>query len=523
MAEKDLTLRLKADSDNAKKSVDNLATSFKKLRSEVLLGVESLGRIAKSLSKLTNYSDELTTSQRLLNVVLGENTEQASRFVKQLSEMSGINESALTKQIASFSQLGLSLGLTGDYAEKLGENLSILSTKLAMLYNTNYDSMSNLVLRAVKGTQQSLTKTTGIYATETNMQAILLENGINREISSLNEGEMAILRYAAITRMVTNDMSAYQDAVNSLAWQKQILTAQITRLATAIGQLLTPVFEKLYIVANAVLMVITEIIKFIGKLVGVSIDVNKSTQGASASYGGLANNIEKASNAAKKSLRPFDKLNNITTPTEGSGSAGGGFGIDSSMLGLLDDANEQLLDIENKATQIRDRIMEWLGFTKDVNGEWKFSKITFGTILGVLVGAGGIIWAVMKVVSFVKLLSGLFKGFKALVGVKTTTDALAQIGGTAAATKTFKLPDVKTILKGLAEFALIVGGVILVVGVVGALMQIPRFKRSNYDRIRYYKRCFLGINPSGITFSRICNCYRDYGKIWCVTICKRTS
>ena len=48
-----------------------------------------------------------------------------------------------------------------------------------------------------------------------------------------------------------------------------------------------------------------------------------------------------------------------------------------------------------KATEIRDRIMEWLGFTKEIDpltGEvgFKFDHITSGTVLGALVVGGGI-------------------------------------------------------------------------------------------------------------------------------------
>ena len=74
-----------------------------------------------------------------------------------------------------------------------------------------------------------------------------------------------------------------------------------------------------------------------------------------------------------------------------------------------------------KATKIRDNVMEWLGFTKQIDEEtgdvsFKFDHITSGTVLGAL-AVGGIIYSGVKgIANFLKRIGLLkFVNFTGLV------------------------------------------------------------------------------------------------------------
>jgi len=296
-------------------SLKNMKDMSKQTRSEITLLISNFARLGNTLYKATKYSDEYTTSLRLLKTTLGDTTSEATAFIKKLSEMSGLDENILTKQTAKFVQLGESMNMSNQMAEDFSENLSILTTKLAMLYNMDYTTMASTIQKAIQGSQVSLKSKTGIVLNELSEQTTLNAYGIDRQVSSLNDAEIALVKYATILRQVSDDTNVYQDAVNSLAWQKQILTAQAKRLATAIGQLVTPAFTKLVTVLNAVLMVITEIVSMLAALVGANISTTNTVAEAADGYNKLGASIGGASSQAKKSLRAFDKLNNITTPS----------------------------------------------------------------------------------------------------------------------------------------------------------------------------------------------------------------
>lgn len=477
--------KFKVATDEATKSVNNLTKSLSKLKSEVLLQLDALGKLVKKLSKLTDVSDKYTTSQRLLGTVLGDSTNKANKFIDSLSRMSGMSATDLTNTVAKFSQLGESFGMATDEAENFSENLTILSTKLSMLYGANPETMASNLRKALTGSKKGLQEMTGIVASETNMQAVLYENGINREISSLNEAEKAIVQYAAISRMATNDTNVYTDAVNSLAWQKQMLKQQVLELSNAIGQVLTPVFTKLFIAMNAVLIVITELVKALGRLFGISVKAKEITSGGSigGGYSDLAKNISNAEKAANKSLRSFDKLNNITTPSDSGSSGGGGLSIDPKIGGLLADTNNEFLNIRNRAQEIADQILRWLGFTKDENDELHWSGELLGkNIIGFiknnwkwLIGVPiviGLIWGVLKKLRGLGMAKAANRLAKALNKLATAVSILMILGGIALVFKEFG-----EFLKAVSEtgmradeiFGLLAGTLLVLAASVGVM------------------------------------------------------
>lgn len=358
-----LIASLKGLKEGAAKSVDQIKTMYKQA-SAMAIGLK---KVASAIKVVTDYTDDYVSSMRLMNVVFGETSNTMKNFVNTMSEMTGLEESKLTRQITLFRQLGESIDLTDEYADKFAKGLTTLSAKMAILYNKDYGVMATALQRAIQGTQETLKAMTGIEATELGQQILLTTHGINKQVSALNEAERSIVMYASILEQVTNNNRAYEDSVNSVAWQKQMLTAQVKRLGAAIGGVLYPILQKLLPIFNAILMVLTEIITMIGAFVGFSVDSASSIGEVADSYHGLAGGITAAGNAAKKQLRGFDKLNNITTPSKGGGGAGGGLGIDESILKLLDNVDNNFLNIRNKATEIKEQIMEWLGFIKKVD------------------------------------------------------------------------------------------------------------------------------------------------------------
>ena len=105
-------LFINARSQKATKSLNDTKKAAASLKSEMLLVTRAYQKLSKIIINTTNESDKLASSMRLLGTTLGDNAGKATAFIDKLSEMSGINESVLTKQMAAFSQLGSSLGLS---------------------------------------------------------------------------------------------------------------------------------------------------------------------------------------------------------------------------------------------------------------------------------------------------------------------------------------------------------------------------------------------------------------------------
>ena len=253
----------------------------------------------------------------------------------------------------------------------------------------------------------------------------------------------------------------------------RIMDEQISRLTRALGNLFTPMLKSILPYLNAFLMVLTEIITWLGTLVGYNEKEFDFFGGTSDSVVDLKENLDGAYSSASKlksGLRSFDKLNNITTPSASSGGVGGGSGIDPKILEMFNKASDDYLNkmmkVEMKATKIRDRIMEWLGFTKLTDEEtgdvsFKFDHLTGGTVLGAL-GIGGVIFNGIKLIF--KLLNkiglfkftGLFNIFKAIKGI-SFTKIIKSITSVGKSIKGFILSPIGLILTSVA---LLTGAVI---------------------------------------------------------------
>ena len=401
MSEK-IEAEFSAKSSNLEKALDRMTEKTTNLKKSTALMINNLKHATQIIAKLTAHTDDYVVSMRLMNTVFKNSAKQAGAFVEKMASITGLDEQTLAKQASMFRQVGESINLTDQYADKLSEGLTTLTAKMSMLYNKDYVVMANALQRAIQGTQETLKIMTGIEATELGQQAILNSYGINRQVSSLNEAERSIVMYASILSKVSNQNDVYADSVNSVAWQKQMLVAQVKRLATALGAVLYPILQKILPVLNAIIMVLTEVLMAFAKLIGFNGDVASTGDKAAQSFNNLASGVSAAGKASKQ-LRGFDKLNNITTPSAGAGSAG--INVDPAILGILDQIDNNMLNIRNKATEIRDRIMEWLGFTTDANGEIVDFDWTLGSVL---VTAGLILVAFKKLKDVGGLIVSLF-------------------------------------------------------------------------------------------------------------------
>lgn len=449
----------------AKSDVKSLSKSAKTANIDYKLLLTKITTTIAAIHKLTAETDRLVTTTKLLSTTFGNNAIEIKSYADNLSKLTGLSEGAVYKQTILFGQVANSLGIANENAIAYTKSLTNLSAKLAMVYNIDFESAAKSLVDAAKGESSTLTTLTGIVIKQNSLQNTLYSMGINRQVSELNSAEQAMLQYIAVARQMTSANNLVSNSANSVAWQKQMLAQQVKRLATAIGQVLYPILERLLPILNGILIVITNIITAFARLIGYNGQLDKNLIKGANSWEDYGASISNASKAASKSLRGFDKLNNITTPSSGESGGGVGLGIDPTLQGEFDKLQTKLDNIKNKANEIAENIMKWLGFTKNANGEWKWSEITLGSVLTL---AGGILIAFNLIYGVVELISKakLFAGFAKLGEISGLVGAFGRIGegimlwlGGAG---TFGEVLTTIILPALGTIASIVGGVLAV-------------------------------------------------------------
>lgn len=411
----------------------NIAFNYGALR----LFASSLTRVYSGLVKVTQKSSEFLESFNLFQVAFDGNYKEAEKFINKMSEMYGLDEAWVMRTTSLFKQLANAMGMGVETGDKLSKLLTQMSVDISSLYNLDVDQVPQILQSALAG-QTKPARRLGADITQTTLQTTLDSLGIDRSVVNLSYAEKRLLIVISLTQQLSRATNDWGRTLESPANQMRILNEQFSRLTREVGNVFLPILSTILPYLNAIVMVLTEIIAIIARLFGykkedydyfetMADDVYDFSDGV----GAAASGVEKL----KRGLRGFDRLNNITTPSASSGGVGAGVGgIDPDLMNAFNKAYndyfKQISQVEMKATRIRDRIMEWLGFQKQIDEEtgdvsFKFDHITGGTVLGAL-GVGGTIYL----------------GIKTLLGIFTKITGLKFTGITTFVKNLDKIPKI---------------------------------------------------------------------------------
>lgn len=442
---------------------------------------------------MTNASVDYTETVNLFNVSFGkgleglnEYYEQAIDFQERLEEKLGVNIEESMRYQALFNSMTKSMGLGANYAYTLSENMTKLGYDLASLYNIDPESAMTKLRAGLAGQTEPL-RELGLDITEQSLKPVAESLGVTESIRNMSQAEKAVLRYITVLRQAQIAQGDFARTMDSPANQLRIFNAQVTAFKRNMGNLWQGILGGILPYVNAVMMVINELLKMVAKLFGFEVSEQPVNISASVGLDDLTDDLgtaEKKAKALKAQLLGFDEINNITldndTSSGGESSSGGVGGIDQRLLDALTGYDNLMDSVSNKATEIRDKIMQWLGFTGDEIKDMERLQEILNKIK-IIAGIIGTLFLAWKITNFLGNLSGAIlkiKTFMELIKGKNKTKGVSDLLGVGSETsksiKTFKLPDVKTILKGLADLAIIIGGTMTVLAVIGAFMKIPR-------------------------------------------------
>lgn len=422
--------------------------------------VLSIQKYTNSMIKVTKAQVDYNKSMQRLQVAYGEVNSSGEKLVKTMADLSGLDIAQLTSSLATFRQFTSSLGLANEEASLLSENLLKFVNDLSSYYGEDFDEMSRKVISGITGEAEAL-KILGADVTDNAIKQKAFNLGIQTNTTNMSAATKAVLRYLLIIDQLKNAQGNYAATINDVSNQTKIWNAQIDTLKRQLGAFLLPILQTILPVLNGILMVVNELLGMLLGFFGIEVPF-ASIVDYSSKYKKNMEGANEATKAAQKSLRGFDKLNVIKTPTtSGTGTDYGK--VDPKALEALDEYNDKLKEAHNKAVKIRDTIMEWLGFGK-VEGKWKFLGVTFGTIAASAAVVGGVVLAVLKVIKGIQSIKGIIDKLFGLGGVKDK-------GSTTGTGSSFKLPNWKSLGKGLAELAVIITAVEVYVAALGALIE----------------------------------------------------
>ena len=455
--------------------------------------VKTLKIFSNVLKKTFNLVENLVEKQsdyvenlNLMQNAFKDSNDEALKYVDTLGELYGFDESSLTKSLGLFRQLADAMGLTSETADKLSYNLEAMALDISSLYNVSVERSANALQSALTGNIKSIRSLTGADITQATLQQKALALGIDESVRSMNRAEKAMLIYLTLADQLSNAQGDMTRTINGTANQLKIFKDQCAELARNIGGLLLPMFRNLLYYLNGILMAINEVIGAVLDLFGISaVDLAEEFGIASSDLGNyiddLADTATGATAKMQKSLRSFDKLNNLSSQKGGgSGYSASDVGVMKKLQELLSDYNGHLSEVENKAIKIRNAILEWLGFSKDVNGQWKWSATDLLkniwnwwkelNLLGKYFVGLGVAGAVSGLLSTLKNFGTFLASTKIGSNIMSIAKAIGENGLVGAIGKAFKeYPKMSKVIGVFAGLTAVVDGVF---GVADALKAI---------------------------------------------------
>jgi len=443
-----------------KENANSLYKTTKMISKTVNFGALYLGikKGAQFMGDMVQANIDMIETNNLFEVSMGKVVDEygnldrtaSEYYVKALDFQDKMNEKLATNKMelegyqAMYYNMLTSQGIGNDYSYFMSENLTKAGYDIASLYNLEVDEAMKKLQSGLAGQVKSL-RDIGIDVSESSLEKVLDSAGIDRSVQKLSYAEKEVARYIAIVEQAKEAQGDFAKTFEQPANQIRVFKNQFAELKQIAGAFLTNVFGNILVYVNGIIMAIKEILKSFASLFGYDLNLGGSTNLSQAiGLDDVNDGLDTATGKAKEfknQLMDFDEIHNITLPDSsgggGSGGGGGAGGIDQKLLDSLKEWDNQMESISGKAQQIRNAILDWLGFTESTEkGLENVSKILdVVKLIGVAIGT----WKIASTVTdFIKNM-GLFgkgagaeqKAFNWAVGLTLTiTGAVAQFQGT---------------------------------------------------------------------------------------------
>lgn len=351
---------------NAKGLKASLAGSLKSL-----LAMASVGAIVGLAKQMLELSSDLTEVQNVVETAFPNMTAEIDAWAKNSIEKFGLSEKTIKEYASTLGLMTESMGLTEKQAFTLGTNLAQLTGDLASMYNKDSDDVfTNVKAGIIQGRANSMASL-GIVLSEANIQAWLLEKGLNADYSAMSSNEKVIARYNYILEQTTKIQGDFTKTSGTWANQTRILRQNLEKLGAELGEMLVTVLLPLLQTLNKIISMLIEATKYLKEFLANTFGIKwqkaeSSSSGISDGLDEIADSADEANKAMSKLTNgPFSELHKLAGDTKGAGSSiAESLGLGSYDVNFTDEKqNNKFADfiekIKKKIEELLDRF-KWI-------------------------------------------------------------------------------------------------------------------------------------------------------------------
>lgn len=360
-------------SKNATKNASGFIRTIRK-KLVAAFGTVATGAFIKSCIEV---GSNVTEVQNVVDTAFKDLSWQADQWASNAMTNFGLSELSAKKYMGVFGQMSNAMGITGNAALDMAENVTGLTGDVASFYNLGTDEAYTKLKSIWTGETETL-KDLGVIMTQTNLDQYALNNGFGKTTAKMTEQEKVMLRYQYVTSALSNATGDFVKTQDSWANQTRILTLRFQQLKASLGKgfiaLFTPILRGFNSLLAGLQKVADGFASFVQMLTGADISsfmgsISADIAGIGDDAGGAADNVSGIGDAAKKtakdiekSLAGFDQINKLTEPTDDSSSSGSGTDSTSGIgsVDLVPDVSGSTANVSSAISDMADKVKKAL-------------------------------------------------------------------------------------------------------------------------------------------------------------------
>lgn len=341
-------------STEAAEGVNKLTNSFASQAIKITAVIAAYRKLYSVISSGIANSSAYIKTLNMFNTSLGEYADNATKYGETVSNALGIDIAGWQETQGVFDTLIKGMGVTGDKAAYMSQNLTQLTYDISSFYGITQTEAANKLKSALAGRTQP-TRTLGYtvdqaqavdyaknpanYGKQTfsiNQQTGAIEantratdDNTQHKIVNFNQllsSEKAIIRYNLLMTQNTQVQGNFARALNDPYNQLKIFKEQVNQTSRAFGNMFIPALNQVLPYLSAFAQLATEAFKSLARLFGFEIpDMKDRTSIDTKPYDDVVKATGKAKDNAKKMkdyMLGIDELN-VFNPNTGAGAGGG--------------------------------------------------------------------------------------------------------------------------------------------------------------------------------------------------------
>lgn len=345
------------------KAAKQATSIFSGMGKKIAAGL-SIAAFTKFTKDCIEVGSNVTEVQNVVDTAFKDLSGQADQWASNAMANFGLSELSAKKYMGVFGQMSNAMGITGQAALDMAEDVTGLTGDVASFYNLSTDEAYTKLKSIWTGETETL-KDLGVVMTQTNLDQYALNNGFGKTTAKMTEQEKVMLRYQYVTSALSNATGDFVKTQDSWANQTRILSLRFEQLKASLGKgfiaLFTPILRGLNTVLAGLQKVADGFATFTQMLTGADISSSASSiTGLGDIASDTADNVsgigDAASSTAKqieKSLAGFDQIEKLSEPTDSSSSSGGGtssggLGIDTGVTAETTNVSSAISDMASK-------------------------------------------------------------------------------------------------------------------------------------------------------------------------------